>query len=64
MVAADTSGIRMDGGLWKDEHGFLTREQALAGVLVAGCAARPTDVATCVRDATGAVMKALPFCAE
>jgi quinone-modifying oxidoreductase, subunit QmoA len=64
IVAADTSGIRIDGGLRKDEHGFLTREQALEGVLVAGCAARPTDVATCVRDATGAVMKALPFCAE
>jgi heterodisulfide reductase subunit A-like polyferredoxin len=64
IVPTATSGIRIDGGLRTDEHGFLTREQAQAGVLVAGCAARPTDVATCVRDATGAVMQALPFCAE
>ena len=31
---------------------------------LAGCAARPTDVATCVRDATSAVVKALQFCQE
>ena len=64
IVPAHTGGIRIDGGLRTDDHGFLTREQAQEGVLVAGCAARPTDVATCVRDATGAVMKALSFCAE
>lgn len=64
IVPSDTSGIRIDGGLQTDEHGFLTKEQAHDAVLVAGCAARPTDVATCVRDATGAVMKALPYCAE
>jgi quinone-modifying oxidoreductase, subunit QmoA len=64
IVPSDTSGIQIEGGLRKDEHGFLTREQSRAGVLVAGCAARPTDVSTCVRDATGAVMKALQFCAE
>jgi heterodisulfide reductase subunit A-like polyferredoxin len=64
IVPADTSGIRIDGGLQTDEHGFLTRDQAQAGVVAAGCAARPTDVATCVRDATGAVMTALSFCGE
>lgn len=64
IVAADTSGIAVDGGLHTDEHGFLTREQPLDGLLVAGCAARPTDVATCVRDATSAVVKALQFCQE
>ncbi len=64
MVAADTSGIAVDGGLRTDEYGFLAREQPLDGLLVAGCAARPTDVATCVRDATSAVMKALQFCQE
>jgi quinone-modifying oxidoreductase subunit QmoA len=64
IVPADTSGIAVDGGLRKDEHGFLTREQPLEGLLVAGCAARPTDVATCVRDATSAVTKALQFCQE
>jgi len=64
MVAADTTGISVDGTLRTDEHGFLTREQPVDGLLVAGCAARPTDVATCVRDATSAVMKALQFCQE
>ena len=67
IVPSDTQGIRLDGaagGLSTDEHGFLTRAQPSEGVLVAGCAARPTDVATCVRDATGAVMNALQFCTE
>jgi len=64
MVPSDTSGIAVDGGLRADTHGFLTKEQPQGGVLVAGCAARPTDVATCVRDATGAVMKALAYCGE
>ncbi|MGD2068261.1 MAG: CoB--CoM heterodisulfide reductase iron-sulfur subunit A family protein [Gemmatimonadota bacterium] len=64
IVPNDTSGIAVNGGLHKDEHGFLTREQPSEGLLVAGCAARPTDVATCVRDATGAVMNALHFCTE
>ncbi|MCG6955862.1 MAG: CoB--CoM heterodisulfide reductase iron-sulfur subunit A family protein [Gemmatimonadetes bacterium] len=62
IVPSDTTGIRVDGGLRTDEHGFLTRTQPSRGVLAAGCAARPTDVATCVRDATGAVMNALQFC--
>jgi quinone-modifying oxidoreductase subunit QmoA len=52
------------GGLQTDESGFLTDDQPVAGMLAAGCAKRPTDVATSVRDATGAVMRALQFCAE
>jgi quinone-modifying oxidoreductase, subunit QmoA len=64
IVPTKTGGLAIEGGLRRDEHGFLTREQAQDGVFAAGCAARPTDVATCVRDATGAVMKALPFCGE
>jgi len=64
IVPSDTSGIHIDGGLRSDRHGFLTKEQPCGGVLAVGCAARPTDVSTCVRDATGAVMKALQFCAE
>ncbi|MGD8321570.1 MAG: CoB--CoM heterodisulfide reductase iron-sulfur subunit A family protein [Gemmatimonadota bacterium] len=64
IVPSDTTGISVDGGLKTDEHGFLTREQPVDGLLVAGCAARPTDVATCVRDATSAVMNALQYCAE
>jgi len=64
IVPSDTGGIRVDGGLRTDQHGFLTRKQPTDGLFVAGCATRPTDVATCVRDATSAVMGALQFCRE
>jgi heterodisulfide reductase subunit A-like polyferredoxin len=56
--------VEVEGGLQKDEHGFLTTDQPQAGLLVAGCAKRPVDVAACVRDATGAAMKALQTCME
>jgi quinone-modifying oxidoreductase subunit QmoA len=55
---------QVDGGLQTDEFGFLTTEQDLPGMLAAGCAKRPIDVATCVRDATGAAMKALTISGE
>ena len=58
--AADCIGP--DGGLRKDEHGFLTDDQPLAGLLAAGCAKRPVDVASCARDATGTALKALQSC--
>ncbi len=58
------SGIEMENGLQTDEHGFLTASQPQAGLLPIGCAKRPIDVAACVRDATGAAVKALQFCAE
>lgn len=54
--------VDVDGGLRKDEHGFLTSDQPQAGLLAAGCAKRPLDVASCVRDATGAALKALQNC--
>jgi quinone-modifying oxidoreductase subunit QmoA len=50
--------------LQRDEHGFLTSDQPAAGLLAAGCAKRPMEVAACVRDATGAVVKALQVCVE
>jgi heterodisulfide reductase subunit A-like polyferredoxin len=64
MVPAGAAGVQVDGGLLTDEFGFLTSEQEHPGLLAAGCAKRPTDVATCVRDATGAAMKALTTCGE
>ncbi|MFC1596408.1 FAD-dependent oxidoreductase [Planctomycetota bacterium] len=65
IVPAD-AGVRTEvgGDLQKDEHGFLTNAQPLAGLLAAGCAKRPVDVAACVRDATGAALKALQNCVE
>jgi quinone-modifying oxidoreductase subunit QmoA len=65
MVPAEPAvRIDLDGGLVRDEHGFLTPEQPLPGVTGAGCAKRPLDVATCVRDATGAAMTALQSCMD
>jgi quinone-modifying oxidoreductase subunit QmoA len=69
IVPADAAvGIELDGGpqrdgdLQRDEHGFLTSDQPLAGFLAAGCAKRPSDVASCVRDATAAALSALQSC--
>jgi quinone-modifying oxidoreductase subunit QmoA len=42
-----------------DKYGFLISEQPSAGQLAAGCARGPMDVATAVRDATSAVLRAL-----
>lgn len=70
IVPADAAvRIELDGGLprdglQRDEHGFLTGDQPLAGMLAAGCAKRPVDVATSVRDATGVALKALQSCVE
>jgi quinone-modifying oxidoreductase subunit QmoA len=40
-----------------DEYGFMTNGDA--GIYASGCAKRPSEVAGCVRDATGAALKAL-----
>jgi quinone-modifying oxidoreductase subunit QmoA len=49
-------------GLSRDAHGFLSSAQPLPGHFVAGCARQPMDVASCVRDATSAALKALQSC--
>ena len=59
-TAADRVGASV--GLQRDEHGFVTDEQPLSGLLAVGCAKRPEDVASCVRDATGTALKALQSC--
>ena len=46
------------GELVADGHGFRHREQP-SGQIPAGCAREPMDVATAVRDATSAVIRAL-----
>lgn len=60
------AGVRLeaDGELQRDGQGFLTNDQPLAGLLAAGCAKRPVEVAASVRDATGAALKALQTCVE
>lgn len=54
--------IEVQGGLQRDEHGFMTSDQALPGFVAVGCAKRPVDVGASVRDATGAALKALQSC--
>ncbi len=54
--------VELPGELKRDEDGFLEPEQAQSGILAAGCAKRPVDVAACVRDATGVALKALQNC--
>jgi quinone-modifying oxidoreductase subunit QmoA len=56
--------VEVEGGLRKDVYGFLTNMQAQPGLIGAGCAKRPVDVAVCVRDATAAALKALQCCVE
>ncbi|TET33170.1 MAG: CoB--CoM heterodisulfide reductase iron-sulfur subunit A family protein [Planctomycetota bacterium] len=62
LVPADLSSIEIDGGLQKDEYGFLTGEQP--GLFSAGCARRPVEVAACVRDAAAAALKAIQCSVE
>jgi len=61
-ISPSDVGGEIPGGLQRDEHGFLLAEQAQPGLLAAGCAKRPVEVAACVRDATGAALKALQGC--
>jgi len=42
-----------------DEYGFLVHDPQKSGIYGAGCVRRPTDVATCVQDATAAALKAI-----
>jgi len=42
-----------------DEYGFLTYDPEKTGIYGAGCIRRPTDVASCVQDATAAALKAI-----
>ena len=64
MIPVGAGGTEVEGGLVSDEHGFLLGEQEQGGIFAAGCAKRPVDVATSVRDATGVAMKALQLCVE
>ncbi len=51
-------------GLAADDYGFLLPTQPQRGFLATGCAKRPADVGTCVRDATGVAMQALQLCGD
>ena len=42
-----------------DDYGFLTNDPDKPGIYGAGCIRRPTDVASCVQDATASALKAI-----
>ncbi len=42
-----------------DDSGFLVNDRAATGIIGAGCARQPADVAACVQDATAAALKAI-----
>lgn len=42
-----------------DEFGFLASDPEKTGIVAAGCAGKPVEVAQCVQDATGAALKAI-----
>ncbi len=64
LVPAEKPAGDVEGGLEKDEFGFLKKIQSKPGLVGAGCAKRPVDVASCVRDATAAALKALQHCGD
>jgi heterodisulfide reductase subunit A-like polyferredoxin len=63
MVPNGIGDTQVEGGIVLDEDGFLAAKQP-QGYLAAGVAKRPTDVATCNRDATGVVLQALSLSPE
>ncbi len=52
-------GAGLPDALTLDEFGFASNGAGKAGVCAAGCLRRPADVATVVRGATGAALKAM-----
>jgi len=53
----------LPAGFKRDEFGFLLPADGVGGICAAGCARRPADVSSTVRNATAAALKALQ-CAE
>lgn len=47
------------GDISWNEYGFFTCDPGKPGIYGAGCARRPTDVASCVQDATASALKAI-----
>ncbi|NCO41601.1 MAG: heterodisulfide reductase subunit A [Armatimonadetes bacterium CG_4_10_14_3_um_filter_66_18] len=43
----------------RDDYGFFVDDDSRNGIYAVGCAKKPVDVATCVRDATGVALKAM-----
>ena len=59
VLATGMVPSQANANLATDGYGFLLSEQPSTGQLAAGCARGPMDVATAVRDATSAALKAI-----
>lgn len=58
-MVPNTEAIKPLCGLKFDDHGFIDGGAPVDGVHAAGCVKRPCDVSRSVKDATGAVLKAI-----
>ncbi len=56
-IVPTTTETKITAEITYDDYGFIASE--LPGIYAAGCSKRPADVATSVRDATGAALKAI-----
>ncbi len=54
-----TASVKVPAEVAYDDYGFITSDQAQAGIYGAGCIKRPADVAGVVQDATGAALRAI-----
>lgn len=54
-----TADERLPLDIAYDEFGFVVSDPNQSGIYAVGCAKRPTDVASCLQDATGAALKAI-----
>ena len=61
MVPA-TATVKIPAEAAYDENGFVLANQPTPGIIGAGCAKNPADVASTVQDATAAVLKAIQAC--
>ncbi len=61
IVPVAKDGVLPEGAK-PDENGFLSPNGA--GIIVVGCARRPEDVSSCVKDATGAALRMLQITAK
>lgn len=57
-MAPVTRKSKVPANINYDEDGFVASDSGMPGIYAAGCVKHPMDVASCVRDATSAAMKA------
>ncbi|MGC8578799.1 MAG: FAD-dependent oxidoreductase [bacterium] len=51
--------VSMPSDLIYDEFGFVVSDLQTPGIYATGCVKKPSDVASCIQDATGAALKAI-----